>query len=91
MLAHPLARVAPPRRIDDEVIPEWLETQHLVDQKPDLDAVTLDDQRAHLVADMPFMSYQASLEQGVTNAGIIEDIFADGSRETLMVRLVYSA
>lgn len=27
--------------------------------------------RAHVVGDMPFMSYQASLEQGITNAGFL--------------------
>lgn len=48
---------------------------------PDTLAVTVDDviyhtravargsRRAHLVADMPFMSYQASVEDGVRNAG----------------------
>ncbi len=32
-------------------------------------AVVRGARRAHVVGDMPFMSYQASLEQGVTNAG----------------------
>src|SRR5262245_19564459 len=32
-------------------------------------AVARGVRRAHVVGDMPFMSYQASLEQGVTNAG----------------------
>jgi 3-methyl-2-oxobutanoate hydroxymethyltransferase len=32
-------------------------------------AVARGARRAHVVGDMPFMSYQASLEQGVTNAG----------------------
>ena len=32
-------------------------------------AVARGARRAHVVGDMPFMSYQASIEQGVTNAG----------------------
>ncbi|MFN0249389.1 MAG: 3-methyl-2-oxobutanoate hydroxymethyltransferase [Kofleriaceae bacterium] len=32
-------------------------------------AVVRGARRAHIVGDMPFMSYQASIEQGVTNAG----------------------
>jgi 3-methyl-2-oxobutanoate hydroxymethyltransferase len=32
-------------------------------------AVTRGARRAHVVGDMPFMSYQASWEQGITNAG----------------------
>src|SRR4029079_4715843 len=32
-------------------------------------AVVRGARRAHVVGDMPFMSYQASIEQGVTNAG----------------------
>ncbi len=32
-------------------------------------AVVRGARRAHVVGDMPFMSYQASLEQGITNAG----------------------
>jgi len=32
-------------------------------------AVARGARRAHIVGDMPFMSYQASLEQGLTNAG----------------------
>jgi 3-methyl-2-oxobutanoate hydroxymethyltransferase len=32
-------------------------------------AVVRGTRRAHVVGDMPFMSYQASIEQGVTNAG----------------------
>lgn len=32
-------------------------------------AVARGARRAHIVGDMPFMSYQASIEQGVTNAG----------------------
>jgi len=32
-------------------------------------AVMRSTRRAHVVGDMPFMSYQASIEQGVTNAG----------------------
>src|SRR6188472_2298872 len=32
-------------------------------------AVVRGAQRAHVVGDMPFMSYQASIEQGLVNAG----------------------
>ena len=32
-------------------------------------AVVRGAKRAHVVGDMPFMSYQASLEQGIANAG----------------------
>ena len=32
-------------------------------------AVVRGAKRAHVVGDMPFMSYQASVEQGMTNAG----------------------
>jgi hypothetical protein len=32
-------------------------------------AVARGARRAHLVGDMPFMSFQASIEQGITNAG----------------------
>src|SRR5262245_39647886 len=32
-------------------------------------AVVRGARRAHVIGDMPFMSYQASLEQGMTNAG----------------------
>src|SRR5262245_1232770 len=34
-------------------------------------AVARGARRAHVVGDMPFMSYQASLEQGMTNAGTL--------------------
>ncbi|MCX5743726.1 MAG: 3-methyl-2-oxobutanoate hydroxymethyltransferase [Proteobacteria bacterium] len=34
-------------------------------------AVVRGARRAHVVGDMPFMSYQASLEQGMTNAGML--------------------
>ena len=34
-------------------------------------AVVRGARRAHVVGDMPFMSYQASYEQGVTNAGML--------------------
>src|SRR6266540_2129944 len=34
-------------------------------------AVARGTRRAHVVGDMPFMSYQASLEQGMTNAGTL--------------------
>jgi len=34
-------------------------------------AVARGARRAHVVGDMPFMSYQASLEQGMTNAGML--------------------
>ncbi|CAN5917973.1 3-methyl-2-oxobutanoate hydroxymethyltransferase [soil metagenome] len=34
-------------------------------------AVVRGTRRAHVVGDMPFMSYQASLEQAMTNAGIL--------------------
>ncbi|MDR1894694.1 MAG: 3-methyl-2-oxobutanoate hydroxymethyltransferase [Spirochaetales bacterium] len=34
-------------------------------------AVTRGVKRAHVVADLPFMSYNISIEQGVTNAGIL--------------------
>ena len=34
-------------------------------------AVARGARRAHVVGDMPFMSYQASIEQGVTSAGVL--------------------
>ena len=41
-------------------------------------AVTRGVKRAHVVGDMPFMSYNISIEQGVTNAGILyKDGLAD--------------
>jgi 3-methyl-2-oxobutanoate hydroxymethyltransferase len=41
-------------------------------------AVTRGVKRAHVVSDMPFMSYNISIEQGVTNAGILyKDGLAD--------------
>jgi len=41
-------------------------------------AVTRGVKRAHVVGDMPFMSYNISIEQGVTNAGVLyKDGLAD--------------
>jgi 3-methyl-2-oxobutanoate hydroxymethyltransferase len=41
-------------------------------------AVTRGVKRAHVVGDMPFMSYNISIEQGITNAGILyKDGLAD--------------
>src|SRR5215207_3364472 len=50
-------------------------------------AVVRGTQRAHVIGDMPFMTYQASVEQAVTNAGRLvkeggfESIKLEGGRE----------
>jgi 3-methyl-2-oxobutanoate hydroxymethyltransferase len=43
-------------------------------------AVTRAVKRAHVVADMPFMSYNVSIEQAVTNAGIL---YKDGLADSI--------
>jgi len=43
-------------------------------------AVTRGVKRAHVVGDMPFMSYNISVEQGVTNAGVL---YKDGGADSV--------
>ena len=61
-------------------------------------AVTRAVKRAHVVGDLPFMSYNISVEQGVTNAGILykdglcDSVKLEGGQDMApVVRAIYKA